>query len=322
MKDKIGERQRWAWQTAALSAVAACCLCKISWLWVLLGSIAVTIYQIILETHMPEQGLANSAVSSLGWFGKLVLLLTWGWTIYTMGWAAGLADRAFPMIHGTPILGWIILAVAAWGSWKGTAVCARCCSVLSLFLICIYGLVLAFAIPEVQFKNLNPTGTWIDSIQVLGLLLVGSGVWYGPIEKSEKRAGWRRLLLPLMAAGLSAITTGMLSPGLVQLRQDPFYDVAKSISLFGVMERIEPLLSVAMTMGVFALLTTMATACQSIGQALKPGRWYGCGSCAAAIPLLLLDYKTGEIQTFGAILVWLILPVLLLVGNWRNRANT
>ena len=262
------------------------------------------------------------SASSMGWFGKLALLLSWAWTIYMMGWAATLADRAFPTIHGTPILGWIILAVAAWGSWKGTAVCARCCSVLSLFLVCLYGLVLAFAIPEVQLKNLNPTGTWIDSIQVLGLLLVGSGVWYGAIEKSEKRAGWRNLLLPLMAAGLSAVTAGLLSPELVALRQDPFYDIAKSISLFGVMERIESLLSVAMIMGVFALLTTMASACQSIGQVLKPGRWYGCGSCAAAIPLVLLDYKMGEILTFGAILVWLILPVLLLVGNRRNRANT
>ena len=158
--------------------------------------------------------------------------------------------------------------------------------------------------------------------KALSLLLVGNGVWYGTLEKRKKGSGWRWLLLPVMTVGISAVTAGILSPAVVQLRQDPFYDVAKSISFFGVMERIEPLLSAAMTMGVFALLTTMTSACQSIGQTIKPGRWHGSGSCvAAAILLTVLKYKNGEIRIFGAILVWLVLPILMVLWNGKKGDN-
>ena len=322
MNEKIGLRQRRVWQMAAISAVAACCLCKISWPWVLVGSVIAAGYQRLLEKNIPEEGLAKGAVVAWGGFGKFVLLVTWGWTIYMMGWAAQLADRAFQVSNGTQILGLTVLTLTAWGSWKGIAVCARCCGVLSLFLLCLYGVILAFAVPEIRVKNLYPTGNWSDSAEALALLFVASGGWYGPFEKKRRERAWGLLLLPLITVGVSVVTAGVLSPALTDLRKDPFYDVTKSISLFGVMERVEPLLSAAITMGVFALLTTMAAACQSIGAEFKQSRWYGSGSCAiAALLLMLQNYKWGEIRIFGAILIWMIVPMLIIMGNRRKGDN-
>ena len=72
------------------------------------------------------------------------------WTVFAMAWTANLSVLAFPMHDGFPGLGWIVLALAAWGSRKGAAACAACAGVLCLFLLVLYGTVVVFAVPDVK----------------------------------------------------------------------------------------------------------------------------------------------------------------------------
>ena len=74
-----------------------------------------------------------------------------------------------------------------------------------------------------------------------------------------KRAWW---LLGVMAAGPAAMAlaaSGRLSPQVVQAEKLPFYMLTKSLSILSVMERFEPVLSVALLIGMFcmAALTSM-----------------------------------------------------------------
>ena len=320
MEQAIGERQRWVWLLSALSVVAAAEAGAYSWPWVALGSLLVSGYYLYLDWITPSTGIAG-AMTSLGWAGKSLILLTMIWNVVAMGWAATLADTAFPMVDGFPVLGWVLLAAAAWGSWKGAASCARCCGVLSLFLLFLYGIVVTFALPDVQWKNLILTGNWKESIWIVGLMLTGMGAWYVPCHKNTKKPGWTMVLfLPIGIFVLSVITTGVLSPALVAVSQVPLYEVAQSVSLFGVVERIESLLSAAMTMGVFALLSTMSAACQCLGNELKQWRYYGIVCCIAAFGTMYLKkYFTVEFRTFGAGMVWLVLPLVsVVVSKFRS----
>ena len=171
MAHKIGERQRWAWLWAGASGIAAACLCGFGWRWVLLGSAAAAAYYIYLERRTPASGLALHICTQLGLIGKLLNALTLVWIVVTMGWAASLADAAFPSVNGFPSLGWLLLALAAWGSRKGGAVGARCCGVLSLFLLGLYGVIVGFAIPDIDPKNLEHHGAWTQALVTFGLCL-------------------------------------------------------------------------------------------------------------------------------------------------------
>lgn len=321
MERSIGERQRWAWLAAGLSGIAAVKLCGYSWLWVLVGGLAVTIYAIILDRKLAACGLARLLCRTMGWGGKILAALTLLWTVLVMGWAANLADAAFPTVRGFPGLGWVLLAVAGWGTWKGSGACARCCGILCLFLIVLYGVIAAFSVPDVKWQYLTPTDSWSTGVWSAGLFLLPFGVWYTPCSRSRKGPAWQMaFLLPAFAAALAGVTAGVLSPELTARRAVPLYDLAQSVSLFGVMERIEPLLSAAMTMGVFALLSSLTCAARALADQLRSGQWNTAAVCGfAGISMVLTKDMPAELVAVGALVFWMVIPaIVLLIGRKRN----
>ncbi len=301
MDHRIGERQRWAWLAGGLSAAMAACGCGISWPWVLAGGLLVSLYYIYLDVRLGADGL--SAVMP-----KWLRGLTWCWTVILLAWTANLSDRAFPMVNGFPTLSLTMLALAAWGSWKGTAACARCAGVLCLFLIGLYSIIVGFSLPDVQLTNLKPMGAWQDAVKIIGLFLLPSAVWYGPCTRSRKKPVWSMgALLPAGAALLSAVTAGVLTPILAAAWPVPLYTLAQSVSLFGVVERIEPLLSAAMVMGAFCLTSAMACACSNL---IKDKGWLACIAAAVLLsPAGQLDLLTIAI---GGIAIWMLAPLAAL----------
>lgn len=314
----IGRRQRWAWLAAGLSAAIGACACGMSWLWVLAGGLTASLFDLYLDRCLRPCGLAAVLSASFGGLGRFLAVLTLIWTILVMAWTANLADAAFPMIDGFPILGWSLLALTAWGSWKGPATCARCAGVLFLFLTALYGLLAAFALPDVEWSNLRPAGPWEQSLWAMGLFLLPTGVWYSPCRRGERKPSWALfLLLPLLAALLAAVACGVLSPELAAVLDAPLYTVAQSVSLFGVMERMEPLLSAAMTMGVFCLLSSMACACR----ALANRKWTGPAACLlAALAMGPARRIPLPILTLGAILFWLLIPMITVLISRRLQS--
>ena len=321
MDHRIGERQRWVWLASGLSAAVAACLCGLNWIWVLAGGAVVSLYYIYMDRQLRSKGLAELIRKLPGKIRmplRVILLL---WLVLLMAWTANLADAAFPMVDGFPVLGWTLLAVAAWGSWKGTGACARCGGVLCMFLMALYGVVAVFAVPDVQLQNLLPTGTWQDGIWTISVFLLPAAVWFLPCTRSRKRPAWQMaVILPAAAAILAAITCGVLSPALARSLSSPLYALAQSVSLFGVVERIEPLLSAAMTMGVFCLLSAMACVCRCLWSTKGKEKWVGVAACASAGVFMgwakRIDYLliVGGTIFFGA-----VLPQILLWNGKHNR---
>ena len=313
MERTIGERQRWAWLAAGYSAVAATGTGGYGWIWVLLGGLFTAVYDLVMDRSLREQSLASILRRNFGWSRNILAGLILLWTILVMGWTANLADQAFSQVDGFPGLGWVLLALAAWGCRKGAAACARCSGVLCLILIALYGVIVVFAAPDVRVAYLVPTADWDQGIWTVGLLLLPAGVWYIPCNHRPKGPAWpMACVLPLFAAALAAVTVGVLSPELAASREVPLYDLAQSVSLFGVVERIEPLLSAAMTMGIFALLSIMACSAQALADVIRPWLWNGVGSCvlAGAAMFLAKDFPA-ELIAIGAVVFCMLIPLLL-----------
>ena len=117
------------------------------------------------------------------------------------------------------------------------------------------------------------------------------------------------------------MTAGVLSPELAARRTVPLYDLAKSVSIFGVVERIEPLLSAAMTMGAFCLVSAMACACRNLWGQIRSWRWSGVVCCAAAgglmKPAQSIDFR---VITAGNAVFMVVIPVvILLLGKQREK---
>jgi len=273
-----------------------------------------------MDRVVPEIGLAE-IMSQIKVVGKFLLAVSLLWFVVVLVWAAGLAGKAFPTVGNSPLLGWILLGLAAWGSMKGADACAACSGVLCLFLLALYGTVAVFSIGDVRMEYLRLNGEPEDAIRCIGLLLTASAVWYLPSNRSRKKRMWDIAVILLAGATLlAAITGGVLSPELAAEAQVPLYAVAQSVSLFGVVERIEPLLSAAMTMGIFALLSAMANVCKTIGNQIRPWKYYDGLACAAAAIMLLVVKKIDTLWlAAGGGIVCVLLPVLVIAAGKRKN---
>lgn len=310
MNRSIGERQRWAWLAAGTSAVAAAKLSGLGWLWVLLGGLTVCFYYLYIDRRLAEEGLAQRLSRVFGFSGKVLAVFFLFWLVLIMGWCACLADAAFPMVDGFPGLGWVLLALAAWGCRRGPAACAGCAGIVCLFLLALYGIVAVFSVPNVEWQYLVPALDWQQGPAALGLFLLPACVWCIPVRGHKGKSLPLFLLLPVAAALLSAICAGVLSPELAGESAVPVYTLAQSVSVLGVVERIEPLLSAAMTMGIFCLLSVQASACQALADQIGSWQWSGSLCClAAAAAMYPAAALPGELLFFGNLVFFLLLPV-------------
>lgn len=308
MEQRIGERQRWVWMSCGLSA-AAVIVTGFNWLWVLLGGILLGVYHLYLDKRLGADGLAKRLAKDFGFAGRLILVVTVLWLVLVMGYCACLADAAFPMSDGFPALGWVLLALAAWGSRKGSNACAGCSGILSLLLLILYSIIAVFSLPEVEVSYLMPDARWGESVKTAGLLLLSAGVWYLPVRQHR---GSGRLLawIGVPVSVLCAVTAGVLSPEAARAEQVPLYELARSVSVLGVVERIEPLLSAAMTLGIFCLISSLACACQELAGQILPQRWYGSLCClAAAGTMFLANILPQRLLVAGNLTFFCLLPI-------------
>ena len=309
MRNRITQRQRWVWLASSVSAVAAILLCRLNWLWVLVGGSVVCLYYLYIEKKLDGRGLTEHMN---GVTGKVCAVIMIFWFVLVMGYCACLADSAFPMVDGFPGLGWVLLALSAYGSRKGIRACAGCSGILCLFLFGLYALVAAFSLPDVQIEHLRPEGRWTQAISAAVAFLFPFGVWMMPVSRQTGKGRWWVLLLPVLAAALAAITAGVLSPQLARTVQVPLYELSRSVSVLGVVERIEPLLCAAMTMGLFCLLTSLACACQMLADRIENWKWSGSLCClGAAGAMYAARVLPGGVWVVGNLLIFLLFPAVL-----------
>lgn len=311
--ESLSPRQLTAFCLAALSAPAVTVCAGLPWQWVLALSILFcTIVLGLAALWRAAGGKALPQQYLLAWgrpWGTVLLSLTAVFTLTVLWRLLRLTDSAFPDDRVLPFVPLVLLAVCAWACFHGRAAVVRAVGVMFVFGAALYAVVFVFALPDVRWQMLTrpPQTVSLLSAAVLGLPLYGVFLTGGSAQPGRPRVWWLGgfLLLPAAAAAFCAGVPGS---------EGSFYEMAKSVEVFSVAQRIEPVVSALLTAGWFAAICLLGL---SAGEMAKV-RWGdvripAVAFCALGIPGCLWDlhFPGWYYAGFGTVFC-VIFPILTL----------
>ena len=244
---------------AAFTVPAILLLPRTGWLWATISAAAGAAVLGILIFLRRRCGKSLVRIAAATTAGKIALFAALLWNLFALGRIAAYLCRAYPSGDAFPLVGLLLLLLAVWAAQKGGGAVIRTGAIVFFFLIGFYLLILGFSLPDLRIAWLKPDlrPDWI----ALPAALTPATVLYlwegGGTERRPALWLLGGVLLALLAA---LVTAGALSPPVARREAFPFYTAAKSVKLFGAMERLEPLVSAALTAGGFCLLGTLCAA--------------------------------------------------------------
>ena len=136
---------------------------------------------------------------------------------------------------------------------------------------------------------------------------------------ARRTGGWLAAGVGLCAAA-ALCAAGTLSPRVAGEEAFAVYTMAKSVSVFGVMERLEPVVSAALTAGGFCLLSVLCLANAKTARAIGWKRRTGIGNFLLGCTGYLAGTVLPEgVQAVAAAICWGIVPLLALwVASVKN----
>ena len=234
-------------------------------------------------------------------------------TLLAAAQTARRAGIAFP--DGTAELaGGVIVLLGTLAGEKDAKQAAKVCGVLFLVLAGLYTIIILAAAKSAQLRWMAPWGGARQTLEVVPSLLALTCLRFLPGRTQRVKRGWLGLLA-ICPAVLAAVTVGCLSPRLTQQLTFPFYTVSQSLSVLGVMERLEPVVSAALLMGFFALESLLLEAGREqivwAAPNLAEKRWTRAALGIAVFGLsFLTDGIPAEVWALGAAVCWGIAPLL------------
>lgn len=211
---------------------------------------------------------------------------------------------------GHPVVSIIILVMAVWSAWKGTAAAARVGCVLFWIVLLLYLVLLGAGVKDIQIRWLIPTKGDVNSIG--GILLLTPAVAALHLNRSEVIKP-RLLLIAVFCITASAITAGVLSPAVAKGTENAFYEMTRSLNLLGQARRFEAVLSAGMTLGWFSLINLYLTLCNNLAENIHAGsgRWGCIASAILALIIQLCDlHIPGILLLILGAVFWVFLPLL------------
>ncbi len=244
-----------------------------------------------------------------GRLGRWLCALELLYVIIIIGSLLPWAGKIWPGGDQYPAVPLIVLALAAWSAQKGPSAAARVGSVLFWVVLLMYLAVFGAGVRSVEWEWMAPTGGELCWLGVT-LMLVPAGAC---ILKREDAAWKPRLILPaIFTAVACALCCGILSPAMAGGMEDAFFETSRSLEIFGVARRFEAVISAAMTVGWFALLSLLLSlgaqyARALLGKGEKGGVW-GV-SILSALWMLCELHISGLILAALASIFWVLLPL-------------
>lgn len=277
-----------------------------------LGALGLCAFSVPAVLFLPQAGWESVLMVTLGSLlvvtfgrpvtentGKLLSLPLFVWNILMMGKLAW----EISTIYGTenPLPGLLLLLLAAYGVKKQAVPVVG--AVLGFFIIGIYGSLYLFALPNVELERLIPEREgelWGIAYGFLPMLLL-----YMHKEKDRRQRFLWTGAAAILALGAAVIKEGMGA--------GDFYTAAKSVNLFGTMERLEPFVASAVTAGGFCLLGLLMNVNETIWMRLRkeskkcPTEYLlilSMGVCIIASGI------KNEAWALGTTLCWGLIPIL------------
>ncbi len=274
-------KQLLALTLCASTVASAWVLPSVGWVWAGLASLL-------------GVALASAALHRPPLTAKLLLIPLLAWNFLMLGAASRLLSTAFP--DGNEGTGLILLLVAVYAAGRGEKVVLRVGAVAVFLITILYGILVGFSLPSADASSAGLGGTenWPILVAALSPMLLSF------LRREETRLGTWGLTIPGLAL-LCAVVTG---------ENRNFYTAMKSVSVFGVIERLEPLASVAACIGGFCLMAEVCAVNERIGEKIMrrkvivtPMNFFLGGACfwlSALVP--------DAVMAVGTAIFWGLIP--------------
>lgn len=301
--NEISHRQLTAWLVAAIVPPAIQLTAGASWLSVLLAS-GLSLLCVWLRWAF---GIETK--------GKLFALLQWGLLTVVLGTACRASVKSWPGGEH-PVIGVVLLLLALWSVMKGTSASARIGCVLFWFVLILYLVLLGAGVKDIKYEWLQPIKNDTNAFGcVLLLTPAAAAIHHNRNNRNENRLKFRTrlLMIGLLCTAAAAVTAGVLSPECAARKPNAFYEMTRSLNLFGQARRFEAVLSACMTAGWFSLLSLYLSLCADLAEIFRPGS-RKCGSVitsALAAVILLCDlHIPGIFLLIMTAVFWVLFPLL------------
>ncbi len=330
MEADMTRRQQLAWCFGALGVPAMLLCASAAWQWVLAAGALAALYYIIvwqLWVRAGQKPLPALACEAFGGAGRGILTAAALWTLTALADTARRSAAAFPESREGLLCGAVLLILCAASGTRGVRTSARAAAVLAPVLAVIHAMLLLTALGQVNLQWCAPWGETSQLYALVPALLLPSAALSLPRTPDGGRLPWMMLgTLALAPAAFAVVTSGCLSPQLVQADALPFYTLAKSLSILSVMERLEPLVSAVLYLSFFALSALLTQSCAALfcGALRRDDapRWLAPAVCALALAFGWVACPLpGWLSGGGAAVFWGVFPLaaLLVVAVKKDR---
>lgn len=314
MRDKPNARQLGALALCALSVPAATTCAGIGWQWALLGGVlSAVVYGLSAHlrptVRLPLRTFALQALPP--WAGQAVMTLAGLWSVLALAALSRSAAVVLPEAEHPETVGLILLALATWAAALGSAVPARCAGVIVLALGILYSVLSLAALRSLNLSWLRPWGTFHRAAPGIAMLLLPGAIWYLSDEEPPAAFPAVTAILALAPALLALLTSGNISPRLAAAESAPFYAMVKGLGRFGLMERFEPLVSVALVLGCFSAMTLLLRAARACFGGTERNWQLWLLSVPAAAGSFAVPTLSPVVWLLGTSIFWAILPLAL-----------
>ncbi len=207
------------------------------------------------------------------------------WNYIALGAAAELLCSAYE--QGNELIGLLLLLLAAYAAGKNAM--HRIAAVAIFILAILYCMLLGFSLPTIDSIKPCTSGKWYLLASALTPMLFVNG------RGANK---WSLGAFVLLTLTVALVTAG----------SESFYAAMKSVSILGIMQRLEPLVSVALTIGGFCLLGAICNVNRELlGRA---ERWNAVlNFILGGIGIWLSRMIGAEVLAIGTAIFWGILPL-------------
>lgn len=296
-QEKIDSRALLAWTAAGIAAPIAGLFGSLPWPLVL------------------AEGIGAAALWLAGWGktppgGKLLAGMQFVFLALAASLAAGRCGESWDGGAGSWVISLSLLLLSAWAASHGGDVVARCGAIVFLLSVFLYGVLFVSGVPDVEMEYLLPPVRWDGGLS-FGVLLIPGILCFFPKKEGKRPWTWAAGLT-VFAGALAALTVGCLSFAVASEKEGAFFQMVQGVSILGIAERFEALVSAVMTMGWFCLMSLFFTAGGHLTELLWPerGKWGVWVAAAIAAGLMHWSRWIPTVVFAGlAAVLWGFLPL-------------
>ena len=243
-------------------------------------------------------------------WGKGFCALQWVWLIVVLGQLSFHAADAWPTGNTMPAVPLILLVLAAWAACGGASRACRAVCAGAWITAFFFAVVLGAGFPSVEAEHLTAGWYFPPAVGIVVFLI--------PCVLSVLPGQKRNCVYPiagivLLGAFFAVWTTGILSEEIAAQYENPFYEAGRSIRLMGSFERLEPLISAALTISWCALMALILSACGNVFSGIFAGREKAGVLIGAGLTAVLLMCKLhipDAVLAAGSLICWVFLPII------------